>query len=65
MATEVLPKKSELFKVGDTVVDLEKNRHVKIIFGPFNKAYNYYFEVEDERGKVYTVNMKRLSNKMI
>jgi len=65
MATEVLPKKSDIFKIGDIVVDLETNKHVKIIYGPFNKLYNYYFEVEDEKGKVYTVNMKRLSNSMI
>lgn len=46
------------YKVGDTVII--NNKKCNLIYGPYNIALNYYFEVEDEDGKVYPINTKTI-----
>ena len=48
------------YKIGDIVTDINANENVKILYGPFNKLYNYYFEVERQNGTVYTVNTRNI-----
>lgn len=45
-------------KVGDIITI--NNHQCKLIYGPYNIALNYYWEVEDDEGKVYPVNTKTI-----
>ena len=49
-------------QVGETVIDINTGENVKIIFGPFSKQYNYYYEVENNKGQAYKLNFKHIKN---
>ena len=48
------------YEVGQIVYDIENKDNVTIIYGPFNKQYNYFYEVENSNKQVYKLNSKNI-----
>lgn len=53
-----MSEENQQYKLGDIVYI--NNMKCKLIYGPYNIALNYYYEVEDENGKVYPINTKTI-----
>ena len=51
------------YNIGDTVY--VNNLLCKILFGPFEKGFFSFYEVEDENNQIYSVNSKNISKKKI
>lgn len=48
----------EKYVVGDIIYDTENKEKVKVLYGPFNKQYAYFYEVENSNNQVYRINAK-------
>lgn len=48
------------YEVGQVVYDIKSKDKVTILYGPFNKQYNYFYEVENSKNKVYKLNSKEI-----
>lgn len=55
-------KEKIIFNINDFVINTNTKEKVKLLYGPFNKQYNYFFEVEDSNGKVFKLNTKNMKS---
>ena len=60
---EINSIKKVRYNIGDTVY--VNNLLCKILFGPFEKGFFSFYEVEDENNQLYSVNSKNISKKKI
>ena len=60
---EINSIKKVRYNIGDTVY--VNNLLCKILFGPFEKGFFSFYEVEDENNQIYSVNSKNISKKKI
>ena len=51
------------YDVGSIVYDTKNKDDVTILYGPFNKQYNYYYEVEGSNQTVYKLNNKDIKQR--